>query len=430
MRILLVGGGGREHALAWKISQSPLVTQLFIAPGNGGTALCGQNVEIKDNDLPGLLKFALDNKIDLVVPGPEAPLVAGITDLMEQAGIPCFGPSAYAAQLEGSKTFAKEVMREAGVPTAGFEVFTNPAQAKEYVRKQGLPLVVKANGLAAGKGVVVAKTQAEAFEAIESMLEQKIYGEAGSSIVIEEALEGEEASFLAFCVGEQVLPLPSSQDHKPAFDHDAGPNTGGMGAYSPAPILPDAQIPAIIDLVMRPVLKVLADRGHPFKGILYAGLMMSKKGPQVLEFNTRFGDPECQPLLMRLDADLVPIMLSCAKGSLKGIELPLSPLSALCVVLAAKGYPGNYPKGMEIDGLEQAESLAPVGQLKVFQAGTKMQNGKTVSSGGRILGVTAMGANLAQAQKLAYKAVAKIEMPNMHYRTDIGNKGLVKKQDA
>ncbi len=427
MRILLVGGGGREHALAWKIAQSPLVTQLFIAPGNGGTALFGKNVNIKDNDLSGLVKFALENKVDLVVPGPEAPLVAGITDFMEQAGIPCFGPSAYAAQLEGSKTFAKEVMRGAGVPTAEFEVFTDAAKAKAYVRKKGLPLVVKANGLAAGKGVVVAKTEAEAFEAIETMLEQKIYGEAGNSIVIEEALIGEEASFLAFCVGEEVLALPSAQDHKPAYDNDTGPNTGGMGAYSPAPILPDAQIPAIIDLVMRPVLKVLAERGHPFKGILYAGLMMTKNGPKVLEFNTRFGDPECQPLLMRLDADLVPIMLSCAKGSLKGIELPLSPLSALCVVIAAKGYPGDYPKGMEINGLEQAEQLAPSGQIKVFQAGTKMENGKTLSSGGRILGVTAMGANLAEAQKMAYKAVDEIKMPNMHYRKDIGNKGLNKK---
>ena len=427
MRILLVGGGGREHALAWKIAQSPLVTELFIAPGNGGTALFGKNVGIKDHDLPGLLKFALENKVDLVVPGPEGPLVAGITDLMEQAGIPCFGPSEYAAQLEGSKTFAKEVMREAGVPTAEFEVFTNAAKAKSYVREKGLPLVVKANGLAAGKGVVVAKTEAEAFEAIETMLEQKIYGEAGNSIVIEEALIGEEASFLAFCAGEEVLPLPSAQDHKPAYDNDTGPNTGGMGAYSPAPILPDAQIPAIIDLVMRPVLKVLAKRGHPFKGILYAGLMMTENGPKVLEFNTRFGDPECQPLLMRLDADLVPIMLSCAKGSLKGIELPLSPLSALCVVIAAKGYPGDYPKGMEISGLEQAESLAPNGLIKVFQAGTKMENGKTLSSGGRILGVTAMGANLAEAQKMAYKAVDEIKMSNMHYRKDIGNKGLAKK---
>ena len=360
MRILLVGGGGREHALAWKIAQSPLVTELFIAPGNGGTALFGKNVGIKDHDLPGLLKIALENKVDLVVPGPEGPLVAGITDLMEQAGIPCFGPSEYAAQLEGSKTFAKEVMREAGVPTAEFEVFTNAAKAKSYVREKGLPLVVKANGLAAGKGVVVAKTEAEAFEAIETMLEQKIYGEAGNSIVIEEALIGEEASFLAFCAGEEVLPLPSAQDHKPAYDNDTGPNTGGMGAYSPAPILPDAQIPAIIDLVMRPVLKVLAKRGHPFKGILYAGLMMTENGPKVLEFNTRFGDPECQPLLMRLDADLVPIMLSCAKGSLKGIELPLSPLSACAWLLQPRVTLAITPKAWKLVALSKPRAWPPM----------------------------------------------------------------------
>lgn len=427
MRILLVGGGGREHALAWKISQSPLVTELFIAPGNGGTALCGKNVNIRDDDLAGLLKFAIDHKVDLVVPGPELPLVLGLCDIMEKASIPCFGPSAYAAQLEGSKIFAKEVMREAGVPTASFEIFDDAEKAKDYIRKQELPLVVKADGLAAGKGVVVAKSEAEAFEAVDQMLSEKIFGEAGNRIVIEEALVGEEASFLAFCAGEEVLPLPSAQDHKPAYDGDTGPNTGGMGAYSPAPVLPDSEIPGVIDQVMRPVLKVLAGRGHPFKGILYAGLMMTPKGLKVLEFNTRFGDPECQPLLMRLDADLVPIMLSCAKGSLKGITLPISPLTALCVVIAAKGYPGSYPKGMEISGANEAENLAPEGRIKVFQAGTRDEQGKSVSSGGRILGVTALAGNLAEAQKLAYKAVEVIKMDNVHYRTDIGSKGLNRK---
>ena len=424
MRILLVGSGGREHALAWKISQSPLVTELFIAPGNGGTALCGKNVDIKDNDLNGLVKFAIDQKIDLVVPGPELPLVLGICDMMEKASIPCFGPSAYAAQLEGSKTFAKEVMRDAKVPTAAFEFFDDPQNAKNHIRKQGLPLVIKADGLAAGKGVVVAQTEAEAFAAVDQMLSEKIYGDAGNRIVVEETLIGEEASFLAFCAGEEVVPLPSAQDHKLVYDGDTGPNTGGMGAYSPAPVLPDSEIPKVIDMVMRPVLKVLAERGHPFKGILYAGLMMTKNGPKVLEFNTRFGDPECQPLLMRLDADLVPIMLSCAKGSLKGIELPLSPLTALCVVIAASGYPGSYPKGMEISGIKEAEALAPEGRIKVFQAGTRDENGKSISSGGRILGVTALAENLAEAQKLAYKAVAEVKMDNMHFRTDIGNKGL------
>ena len=424
MRILLIGSGGREHALAWKISQSSLVNKLFIAPGNGGTALCGENVPIKESELTALVKFAIDQKVDLVVPGPELPLVLGICDLMEKAGIPCFGPSQYAAQHEGSTIFAKEVMRDAGVPTADFEIFEDAAKAKAYIQAKGLPLVIKADGLAAGKGVVVARTESEALRAVEQMLEQKIFGDAGNRIVIEEALIGEEASFMAFCAGEEVLPLPSAQDHKPAFDNDTGPNTGGMGAYSPAPVLPDAEIPKVIDLVMRPVLKVMAERGHPFKGILYAGLMMTAAGPKVLEFNTRFGDPECQPLLMRLDADLVPIMLSCAKGSLKGLELPLSELTALCVVAAAKGYPGDYPKGMEISGISEAEALAAPGRVKVFQAGTKAQNGKSVSSGGRILGITALAAGLEEAKALAYQAVAKIRMENMHFRTDIGDKGI------
>ncbi|MBQ4133839.1 MAG: phosphoribosylamine--glycine ligase [Desulfovibrionaceae bacterium] len=424
MRILLIGSGGREHALAWKISQSPLVNKLFIAPGNGGTALCGENVPIKDNDLTGLVKFAIEQKIDLAVPGPELPLVLGICDMMEKAGIPCFGPSKYAAQLEGSKIFAKEVMRDAGVPTADFEIFDNAAGAKDYIRAKGLPLVIKADGLAAGKGVVVARTEEEAFQAVEQMLNQKLFGEAGNRIVIEETLVGEEASFLAFCAGEEVLPLPSAQDHKPVFDNDSGPNTGGMGAYSPAPVLPDSEIPGVIDMVMRPVLRVMAERGHPFKGILYAGLMMTENGPKVLEFNTRFGDPECQPLLMRLDADLVPIMLSCAKGSLRGLELPLSPLTALCVVAAAKGYPGDYPKGMEIGGIEEAEALAEPGRIKVFQAGTKAEGGKSVSSGGRILGITALAEGLEEAKALAYKAVSQIRMENMHCRSDIGDKGI------
>ena len=424
MRILLIGSGGREHALAWKISQSPLVNKLFIAPGNGGTALCGENVPVKENELTALVKFAIEQQVDLVVPGPELPLVLGICDMMEKAGIPCFGPSQYAARLEGSKIFAKEVMREAGVPTADFAIFEEPAEAKDYVRARGLPLVIKADGLAAGKGVVVARSEEEAFQAIDQMLARKVFGEAGNRILIEEALVGEEASFLAFCSGEELLPLPSAQDHKAVFDNDAGPNTGGMGAYSPAPVLPDAEIPRVIDLVMRPVLRVMAQRGHPFKGILYAGLMITENGPKVLEFNTRFGDPECQPLLMRLDADLVPIMLSCAKGTLKDIKLPISELTALCVVAAAKGYPGDYPKGMSINGIEQAEALAAPGRIKVFQAGTKAENGKSVSSGGRILGITALAEGLEEAKALAYQAVQQIRMENMHFRTDIGDKGI------
>ncbi len=421
MRVLIIGSGGREHALAWKLSQSPKVSEIFIAPGNGGTGDYGRNIPIKDSDLPGLVAFAKEREIGLVVPGPELPLVLGITDAMLAAGIPCFGPSGYAAQLEGSKAFAKEVMSAAGIPTAEYKEFTDLAAARAYVREKGAPIVVKADGLAAGKGVIVARTEDEALAALDEIMGQKVFGAAGEKVIIEEALVGEEASLLAFCDGDEVLPLPSAQDHKPALDNDQGPNTGGMGAYSPAPVLPDSEAAAAVDLTIRPVLRELKKRGHPFKGILYAGLMMTKNGPKVLEYNTRFGDPECQPLLMRLKGDLAEIMLACTRGELKGKSMEIDPDTALCVVMAARGYPGDYPKGIPLSGLAEAEKL---GRVKVFQAGTALKEGGLVSSGGRVLGVTAMAGGLAEAQRLAYEAVAKIKMDPCHFRTDIGAKGL------
>ncbi len=421
MRILIVGSGGREHALAWKLRQSPLVKDIFIAPGNGGTALEGTNVPISDGDLPALVRFALDEKIDLVVPGPELPLVLGIKDAMAAAGVPCFGPDAYGAQLEGSKAFAKEIMRAAGVPTADFGVFDDADAARAYIRANGAPVVVKADGLAAGKGVVVARTVDEALEAVDDMMVRRAFGDAGARVVVESALAGEEASFLCLCDGETVIPLPSAQDHKAVFDNDQGPNTGGMGAYSPAPVLPESRYEEMIDLVIRPVLRELIKRGHPFTGVLYAGLMMTGDGPMVLEFNTRFGDPECQPLLMRLDGDLAAIMVAGAQGRLHETTLPLKRETVLGVVMAARGYPGDYARGMAISGIEDAEALGPV---KVFQAGTEQRDGVTVSRGGRVLCVTALGDTLADAQALAYRAVAKVRMDNAHYRSDIGAKGL------
>lgn len=421
MRILIVGSGGREHALAWKLRQSPLVTELFIAPGNGGTALEGTNVLIADDDLPALVAFAREQKIDLVVPGPELPLVLGLKEALVRENIPCFGPNAYAAQLEGSKAFAKNVMRDAGVPTADFAVFDEPADARAYVLEKGAPLVVKADGLAAGKGVVVASTTEEAVAALDEIMGRKAYGRAGDHVVVEECLIGEEASFLCFCDGDTVLPLPSAQDHKAVFDGDKGPNTGGMGAYSPAPVLPASRYDEIIEMVIRPVMREMERRGSPFSGILYAGLMMTAAGPKVLEFNVRFGDPECQPLLMRLDGDLAAIMLACATGRLNEVTLDLKPQTALGVVVAAKGYPGTYPKGMVIEGIQEAEAL---GDIKVFQAGTRLEDGRTVSTGGRILCVTALGDDLAAAQRRAYEALAHIRMPDCHFRTDIGAKGL------
>ncbi len=421
MNILLVGSGGREHALAWKIRQNTLVTNLYIAPGNGGTALVGRNVPIGDDDVSALVRFASDHAIDLVVAGPELPLVLGLTDALRAVGIPCFGPGAFAAQLEGSKAFSKTMMRETGVPTADFRVFDDHAAALEYVRAHPLPMVIKADGLAAGKGVVIAQTLPEAEAALDEMMLKQVFGPAGQTVVVEEALVGEEASFLAFCDGTTIVPMPSLQDHKRIGDNDTGPNTGGMGAYSPAPVLPEDQYPVMADLCIRPIVEHLARIGQPFKGILYAGLMMTASGPMVLEYNVRFGDPECQPLMARLASDLVDIMKTCVEGTLDPAQVRFHPETSCCVVMAAKGYPQSYPKGMTITGIEAAEEIETV---TVFQAGTKLKDGQIVTTGGRILGVTALGADLGEARDRAYRAVDRIRFDNSYYRTDIANKGL------
>ena len=423
MKVLVVGSGGREHALAWKLGQSPKVSEIFIAPGNGGTRLEGTNVPIKDDDLPGLVNFAKENKIDLVIAGPELPLVLGIKEALRKEGIPCFGPGAYSANLEGSKAFSKMTMRDAGVPTAPFKVFDEFDQAKTFVENKGAPIVVKADGLAAGKGVVVASTVEEAIEALDDMMVKKVFGSAGERVVVEEALKGEEASFLAFCSGEDYALLPSAQDHKAVGEGDTGPNTGGMGAYSPAPILPREKYEETAELVIKPILKLLVERGEPFTGILYAGLMYTDDGPSVLEYNVRFGDPECQPLLMRLDCDIVDIMMACVENRLPEVDVKLKDETTICVVIAAGGYPGSYEKGKEIFGIDEAEKLEGV---KVFQAGTTFDEGKTLTSGGRVLGVTALGADLREAQKKAYEAVAKLSFEDAYFRRDIGDKGLKK----
>ena len=421
MRILIIGSGGREHALAWKLGQGRNVTEVFVAPGNGGTAGIATNVPIKDSDIPALVAFAREKAVDLVVPGPELPLTLGVVDAMREAGIPCFGPVAACARLEGSKSFAKEVMQAAGVPTAAAGVFTCRADADAFVAAHGAPLVIKADGLAAGKGVIVAMTDEEVRQALDLMFEKNAFGEAASTVLIEEFLKGEEVSLLCFCDGITALPLPSAQDHKAVFDGDKGPNTGGMGAYSPAPILPDDRLDAMADVVARPILAEMARRGTPFTGILYAGLMMTEDGPKVLEYNVRFGDPECQPLLMRLKSDLADIMFACIEGRLDTVSLDIEKRSALGVVLTSAGYPGSYPKGMPIEGIADAEKLEGV---QVFQAGTREENGRILANGGRVLCVTALGSDLREAQRRAYEGLSRLSMENSQFRRDIGLKGL------
>lgn len=421
MRILLVGSGGREHALAWKLSQSPSVSALFTAPGNGGTAALGENIPVNVDDLPALVQTAQDKAVDLVVIGPESPLVLGLRNALQRTGIPCFGPGSYAAQLEGSKAFAKSLMREAEVPTADFEVFDDFDTAWDYVRGQPFPVVIKADGLAAGKGVVLAQNAEEAKQTLQEMMEERVFGAAGNRVVIEQALQGEEASFMAFCDGLNVRAVPSCQDHKAIGEGDTGANTGGMGAYSPAPLLPASRAQEMLDLAITPVVQHLHEMGHPFRGVLYAGLMLTAEGPKVLEYNVRFGDPECQPLMVRLQSDLAEIMLACAQGRLKEVELSWSDKTSVCVVLAAAGYPGSYPKGMALSGLEEAEAQPGV---HIFHAGTQLQGNTVLASGGRVLGVTALGDDLAQAQKRAYAAADTVYFDNKYLRRDIGDKGL------
>ncbi|ADY73078.1 Phosphoribosylamine--glycine ligase [Desulfurobacterium thermolithotrophum DSM 11699] len=420
MKVLVVGSGGREHALVWKLAQSPKVEKVYGAPGNPGIAQVGECIDISPTDIERLANFAEKEGIDLTVVGPEAPLVAGIVDEFEKRGLKVFGPSKEAARLEGSKAFSKEMMKKYGVPTADFEVFDDPEKAKEYIRKKGAPIVVKADGLAAGKGVVVAKSVEEALEAIDKIMIERVFGDAGNKVVVEDCLFGEEASYLVVTDGENFIPLATAQDHKAVFDEDKGPNTGGMGAYSPAPVLSKEMEKEVQEKVIKPILKGMKQEGHPFKGILYAGLMITSDGPKVLEFNVRFGDPEAQVILRRLKTDLVDVCLSVIEGNLvDGLEWIDE--TAICVVLASKGYPGKYEKGKFISGIEEAENIDNV---VVFHAGTAIKDGKFITNGGRVLNVTALGKDIVEARENVYNAVEKIYFEGMHYRKDIGLKAL------
>lgn len=420
MRVLIIGSGGHERALSWKVARSGKAEKIYCAPDNGGTAQEGENIPLKDSDVAGLVSSAEGNVIDFVIPGPEPPLTLGVVDAMTQTGIRCFGPSQWCARLEGSKASAKDITQKAGVPTAACGVFTELEAAKSFVEEKGAPVVTRADGLAAGKGVVVAQTKEEAFEALDQIM-GGVLGAAGSCVVIEEFLVSEGVSLLAFCDEKTAFPLPSAQDHKAAFDGDAGPNIGGMGTYSPAPIMSDAELEKMADIAIRPILAEMARRGRPFIGILYAGLMMTKDGPKVLEYNVRFGDPECEPLLTRLESDLLEIMDACIDGQLDEVKLSIRPESALGVVIAAEGYPGSYPKGMEIKGIDAVDALP---DTKVFQAGTKREGSRTLSSGGRMLCVIALGKGFAEVQKCAYEVVAKIDMEKSQHRSNIGVKDL------
>jgi len=421
MKILVVGGGGREHALAWKLAQSKHCSKLYAAPGNPGMAQVGECVPIGAEDVDRLLAFARDKAIDLTVVGPEAPLVAGIVDRFQAAGLRIFGPTREAAQVEGSKAWCKRVMTSAGVPTAEYRTFTSPADALRYIDNHEEPLVVKASGLAAGKGVFVCHSQDEARQAVETLMKDKAFGAAGEKVVIEERLSGEEASILALVDHATIYALESSQDHKPAFDGDKGPNTGGMGAYSPAPVVSEKIQRQVDREILVPMVHGMKACGTPYKGVLYAGIMVTPGGPKVLEFNARFGDPEAQPLLVRLKNDLVEVLEAVIDDRLDHITLRWDPRPAVCVVMASGGYPGPYEKGKEITGLAEASRMDDV---VVFHAGTRAENGKIVTAGGRVLGVTALGDDIGAARDRAYEAVRKIHFHRAHWRTDIGVKGI------
>ncbi len=422
MKVLVIGSGGREHALVWKIAQSPLVEKIYCAPGNPGIGCIAENVPIQVDDLPALLAFAKREGIGLTVVGPELPLSLGIVDLFEEYGLKIFGARRNAALIEASKAFSKDLMKKYDVPTAFYEVFTEVEPAVAFIRKHGAPIVVKADGLAAGKGVIVARSEDEAVSAVKEMLSGNSFGDAGSRVVIEEFLRGEEASFLAFTDGKNIIPLASAQDHKAVFDGDSGPNTGGMGAYSPAPVVTPAIHEKAMVEVMRRTVDGMAAEGRPYRGVLYAGLMIDGDSVKTLEFNARFGDPECQPLLMRMKSDIVPILLAVADGDISRIAIEWHDMASVCVVMAAAGYPGDYPKGDEISGLEAADRID---DLFVFHAGTGYSDGHFVTNGGRVLGVTGRGVTVADAIRKAYEGVAAIRWNGVHFRTDIGRKALL-----
>jgi phosphoribosylamine---glycine ligase len=421
MKVLVVGGGGREHALVWKLAQCKKVRQIFCAPGNAGIGKIAECVNIKADRVNDLLNFAKFEGVDLTVVGPEAPLTLGIADLFEKEGKAIFGVNKAAAELEGSKVMAKELMRRYNIPSSYYKTFYSPIEAENYVRLKGAPIVVKADGLASGKGVVVAMTEQEAIDAIDLIMRKKAFGDAGNRVVIEEFLKGEEASFMAFTDGETVVPMASSQDHKRIFDGDKGPNTGGMGAYSPAPVVTPEVEERVMREIMIPTVRGMKQEGKIYKGVLYAGLMIGEDGPKVLEFNVRFGDPEAQPILMRLDSDLVDIMMACYEGNLKPEMVRWKPQASVCIVAASKGYPGSYEKGTPIKGLDEAAKLP---ETYVFHAGTADKDNKIVTNGGRVLGVTALGDTVGESISRAYKAIAEINFDGMQYRKDIGAKAL------
>lgn len=423
MKVLVIGGGGREHALVWKLMQSPHVDKVYCAPGNAGISEIAECIDIKADNVDALLDFVKYNWIDLTVVGPEAPLTSGIVDTFVKEGRTIFGPDKAGAQLEGSKIFAKDFMLKHGIPTAEYKTFSSYIHAEEYVRLKGAPIVIKADGLAAGKGVIVAQTVDEAVDALRLIMKDRAFGDAGNKVIVEQCLNGEEASFMILTDGETVIPLATSQDHKQVFDGDKGPNTGGMGAYSPAPVVTDSLRDDIMKNVVDPIMKGLSRERMKFRGVIYAGIMVCDGKPYVLEFNVRFGDPEAQPILSRLDSDFFDLLKATAEGRLNEIEVRWKDKSSVCVVLAAEGYPGPYKKGIKISGLDAFRNSKDV---VVFHAGTSFKNGEVVTSGGRVLGVTALGRDIKAARDNAYRAIEKIHFEGMHYRKDIGDKAIKK----
>ncbi|PTM57471.1 phosphoribosylamine--glycine ligase [Desmospora activa] len=421
MRVLVVGSGGREHTLVWKLKQSPQVKQLFCAPGNAGIETLATSVPISATDVEGLVRFVAEREIDLTVIGPEASLLAGVVDALEVNGHLVFGPNREAAQVEGSKRFAKELMEAYGIPTGRYRSFTDPDAALTYIREQGAPIVVKADGLAAGKGVVVAQTLQEAEAAVHHIMEERAFGDAGTSIVVEEFLTGQEMSLMAFVDGETVIPMVPAQDHKPVFNDDQGPNTGGMGAYSPVPQIADRIVQQAVTQILEPMAKGMVQAGLTYRGVLYAGLMITPEGPKVIEFNARFGDPETQVVLPRMESDLAEVLLAVAQGRLQQIEVSWKKEAACCIVMASGGYPGSYEKGKPIQGL-----FTEANNAAIFHAGTAHTEDGIVTAGGRVLGVTAWGSDLSQARNQAYAQVKTIQFEGAHYRTDIGSRALEK----
>lgn len=419
MRILVVGGGGREHAICWALKKSPKVTELYCAPGNGGIASVAECVPIQVNQFEEIAQFSIDHTIDLVVIGPDDPLSEGIVDHLEAKGLTVFGPRQNAAIIEGSKVFTKQLLRKYNIPTAAYESFERYEDAVAYLRRQQAPIVIKADGLAAGKGVVVAQTLDEAEKALNDIMVAKVFGESGNQVVIEEFLTGQEMSILSFVDGETVCPMVPAQDHKAVYDNDKGPNTGGMGTYSPLPHIPQAVIDESIETIIKPTAKAMVAEGRPFRGVLFAGLMLTPNGPKTIEFNARFGDPETQVVLPRLKSDLLDIFLAAVNGRLDQMEIEWSEEAAVCVILASEGYPASYPKGLPIEGLEDVQDSI------VFHAGTAIKDGGVVTNGGRVLGVTALGRDIAEARAKAYADADRIRFQGKHNRTDIARKALV-----